>query len=168
MEVNVFEDHAFSSYFSGNTVQICPVGALTATPYRFTARPWDLDQVESTCTLCAFGCRAAVQSSANRITRLLGMDSDPVNQSWLCDKGRFSFEAVNGDEVSAGPALGNGQPVTLGSGRPRGQFAGEVAETASQVGRITEPMVRDGDRHVRVSWSEALSEACLLYTSRCV
>jgi NADH-quinone oxidoreductase subunit G len=95
VEVNVFEGEAFSSYFSGNTVQICPVGALTATPYRFTARPWDLDQVESTCTLCAFGCRAAVQSSANRITRVLGMDSDPVNQSWLCDKGRFAAEAPN-------------------------------------------------------------------------
>jgi len=159
VEVATFPTEPFSSYFSGNTVQICPVGALTATPYRFTARPWDLDQVESTCTTCALGCRVAVQSSANRLTRLLGLDSEPVNQGWLCDKGRFSFEAVNGDEVSAGPALGNGQPVTLGSGRPRGQFAGEVAETASQVGRITEPMVRDGDRHVRVSWNEALFEA---------
>jgi len=100
IEVNVFEDHVFTSYFSGNTVQICPVGALTATPYRFTARPWDLDQVESTCTLCSFGCRVAVQSSSNRVTRLLGIDSDPLNQSWLCDKGRFGFEAVNaGDRL---------------------------------------------------------------------
>jgi NADH-quinone oxidoreductase subunit G len=95
VEVNVSGEHPFTSYFSGNTVQICPVGALTATPYRFRARPWDLDQVESTCAACAFGCRAAVQSSANRVTRLLGIDSDPVNQSWLCDKGRFAYEAVN-------------------------------------------------------------------------
>jgi NADH-quinone oxidoreductase subunit G len=105
VEVNVFEGQAFSSYFSGNTVQICPVGALTASPYRFTARPWDLDQVESTCTLCAFGCRAAVQSSANRITRLLGMDSDPVNQSWLCDKGRFASEAVNAENRLTEPLI---------------------------------------------------------------
>ncbi|HVC71906.1 MAG TPA: NADH-quinone oxidoreductase subunit NuoG [Acidimicrobiales bacterium] len=105
VEVNVFEGEAFSSYFSGNTVQICPVGALTATPYRFTARPWDLDQVESTCTLCAFGCRAAVQSSANRLTRLLGMDSDPVNQSWLCDKGRFASEAVNAESRLTEPLI---------------------------------------------------------------
>src|SRR6202167_1925464 len=89
VEVATFPTEPFSSYFSGNTVQICPVGALTATPYRFTARPWDLDQVESTCTLCAFGCRAAVQSSSNRITPLLGLDSEPVNHGWLCDKGRF-------------------------------------------------------------------------------
>src|SRR5579863_3010030 len=82
-----------------------PVGALTATPYRFTARPSDLDQVESTCTLCAFGCRAAVQSSSNRVTRLLGIDSDPVNQSWLCDKGRFAFEAVNAEDRLVQPLV---------------------------------------------------------------
>jgi len=117
VEVNVFEDHVFSSYFSGNTVQICPVGALTATPYRFTARPWDLDQVESTCTLCAFGCRVAVQSSANRITRLLGMDSDPVNQSWLCDKGRFAAEASNAESRLTEPMIrrnGNLEPASWG------------------------------------------------------
>ena len=76
-------------------MQICPVGALTATPYRFAARPWDLDQVESTCTTCAVGCRVAVQSSSNRLTRLLGIDIDPVNHGWLCDKGRFAADAVN-------------------------------------------------------------------------
>ena len=104
VEVATFPTEPFSSYFSGNTVQICPVGALTATPYRFTARPWDLDQVESTCTACSVGCRVAVQSSQNRLTRLLGIDSDPVNHGWLCDKGRFAYESVNGDEVDAGPA----------------------------------------------------------------
>ena len=93
IEVNTFPGHPFASYFSGNTVQICPVGALTAAPYRFRARPWDLEQVESTCTTCAVGCRIAVQSSANRLVRYLGIDSDPVNHSWLCDKGRFGFEA---------------------------------------------------------------------------
>jgi NADH-quinone oxidoreductase subunit G len=105
LEVNVFEDHPFTSYFSGNTVQICPVGALTAVPYRFKARPWDLDQVESTCTTCALGCRVAVQSSANRVTRLIGVDSDAVNQSWLCDKGRFGFEAVNSDDRLVEPLV---------------------------------------------------------------
>jgi len=105
IEVNIFDGHAFSSYFSGNTVQICPVGALTATPYRFTGRPWDLDQVESTCTTCALGCRVAVQSSFNRVTRQLGIDSDPVNHSWLCDKGRYGYEAVNGEERVTEPLV---------------------------------------------------------------
>ncbi len=94
-QVNTFPGEPFSSYFSGNTVQICPVGALTAKPYRFKARPWDLEQVESTCTGCSVGCRVAVQSSHDRVIRLQGVDIDPVNWSWLCDKGRFGFEALN-------------------------------------------------------------------------
>ncbi|HWC37721.1 MAG TPA: NADH-quinone oxidoreductase subunit NuoG, partial [Acidimicrobiales bacterium] len=105
IEVNTYPDHPFASYFSGNTVQICPVGALTATPYRFKARPWDLEQVESTCTSCAVGCRVVVQSSSNRLTRYLGVDSDPVNQTWLCDKGRFDFEAVNSDDRVSHPLV---------------------------------------------------------------
>lgn len=94
-EVNTFPDDPFSSYFSGNTVQICPVGALTASPYRFKARPWDLAQVESTCTTCSVGCRVVVQSSRDELVRYQGVDSDPVNWGWLCDKGRFGFEATN-------------------------------------------------------------------------
>ena len=86
------------SYFSGNTVQICPVGALTATPYRFKARPWDLEQTESTCTTCSVGCRTVVQSSRDELLRYHGVDSDPVNWGWLCDQGRFDFEAVNSDD----------------------------------------------------------------------
>ncbi|HXA33909.1 MAG TPA: NADH-quinone oxidoreductase subunit NuoG [Acidimicrobiales bacterium] len=105
IEVNTFPELPFTSYFSGNTIQICPVGALTATQYRFTARPWDLDQVESTCTTCAVGCRVAVQSSANRVTRLMGIDAEPVNHGWLCDKGRFAYESVNSDERLVEPMV---------------------------------------------------------------
>jgi len=104
-EINIFPDAPFASYFSGNTVQICPVGALTATPYRFKARPWDLEQVESTCTVCAVGCRVAVQSSTNRLTRMLGLDSEPVNHGWLCDKGRFSTGAVNSPDRLTHPLV---------------------------------------------------------------
>ncbi len=104
-EVNTFPDDPFASYFSGNVVQICPVGALTASPYRFAARPWDLDQVESTCTSCAVGCRVVVQSSGDEITRLQGVDSDPVNWGWLCDKGRFDFEAVSSPSRLSAPLV---------------------------------------------------------------
>jgi NADH-quinone oxidoreductase subunit G len=110
-EVNTFPDSPFASYFSGNTVQLCPVGALTAKPYRFKARPWDLDQVESTCTSCAVGCRIAVQSSSDRIVRKLGIDVDPVNQGWLCDKGRFDFEAVHSDDRLGEPLLRAGDTL---------------------------------------------------------
>ena len=91
-QVLTFPGEPFSSYFSGNTVQICPVGALTATPYRFRARPWDLEAVESTCPHCSVGCRVSVQASVNRVVRLLGVDNPHTNQGWLCDKGRFGFE----------------------------------------------------------------------------
>ena len=96
-----FPDQPFSSYFSGNTVQICPVGALTATPYRFKARPWDLAESETTCTTCSVGCRITVQSSRDQLVRYLGVDSDAVNWGWLCDRGRFNFEAVNSDRSRA-------------------------------------------------------------------
>ena len=94
-QVMTFPDEPFSSYFSGNTVQICPVGALTASPYRFKARPWDLDQLESTCTTCSVGCRTVVQSSRDEIVRYQGVDIESVNWGWLCDRGRFNFESVN-------------------------------------------------------------------------
>ncbi|MHB1987576.1 MAG: NADH-quinone oxidoreductase subunit NuoG [Acidimicrobiales bacterium] len=105
IEVAVFPDAPFTSYFSGNTVQICPVGALTSVPYRFVSRPWDLEQVESTCTLCAVGCRIAVQSSAGRVVRFLGIDSAPVNQSWLCDRGRYGFGAIHSPERLTEPLM---------------------------------------------------------------
>jgi len=123
----------FDSVFSGNTVQICPVGALTAKPYRFTARPWDLEQVESTCTTCAVGCRVAVQSSGNRLTRVLGVDSEPVNHGWLCDKGRFSLDSVDGNEGAT--------------------------DVLSAKTRISEPMVRRNGQLVATTWSEALRAA---------
>ena len=107
-QVNTFPDHPFASYFSGNTVQICPVGALTATPYRFKARPWDLDMAESTCDDCAVGCRIVVQSSRNEVLRYQGVDVDPVNWGWLCDKGRFSFESVNSEDRLGSPLVREG------------------------------------------------------------
>ncbi len=97
-EVNTFPGEPFSSYFSGNTVQICPVGALTASPYRFRARPWDLERTESTCTTCSVGCRVTLESSRDRLVRINGVDADPVNWSWLCDAGRFGFEATNSED----------------------------------------------------------------------
>ncbi len=133
IEVAASPTQPFDSVFSGNTVQICPVGALTAKPYRFTARPWDLEQVESTCTTCAVGCRIAVQSSGNRLTRVLGLDSEPVNHGWLCDKGRFSLDSVDGND--------------------------ESANVLSAATRITSPLVRKDGQLVATSWSEALAVA---------
>ena len=106
-EVNTFPDEPFSSYFSGNTVQICPVGALTAKPYRFRARPWDLEEVSSTAWVDSVGARVTVQASRNQVLRVLGVDSDPVNWGWLSDKERFGFEALNSDARLATPHARN-------------------------------------------------------------
>jgi len=136
IEVASSPTQPFDSVFSGNTVQICPVGALTAKPYRFSARPWDLEQVESTCTMCAVGCRVAVQSSGNRLTRVLGIDSDPVNHGWLCDKGRFTLDSIDANEAATDPL-----------------------DAAT---RITQPMVRRDGALISASWDEALAEAATL------
>jgi len=106
-----FPDEPFSSYFSGNTVQICPVGALTAKPYRFRARPWDLDTAETSCTTCAVQCRGALQSSSNRLVRLLGVDSEPVNHGWLCDKGRYALDWVHQVERVRRPLVRDGDEL---------------------------------------------------------
>ncbi len=105
MQVITYPDEPFRSYFSGNTVQICPVGALTSKPYRFKARPWDLASVETSCVNCAVGCRGALQSSTNRLVRLLGVDSEPVNHGWLCDKGRYGFEYVHASDRIRNPMV---------------------------------------------------------------
>ena len=107
-QVLTFPDEPFSSYFSGNTVQICPVGALTAKPYRFKARPWDLEQTESTCTSCSVGCRTVVQSSRDELVRYQGVDIDPVNWGWLCDRGRYNFESINSPDRLATPLVKKG------------------------------------------------------------
>ena len=104
-EVNTFPDEPFASYFSGNTVQICPVGALTAKPYRFKARPWDLKETISTAWTDSVGSRITVQSSRNEVLRILGVDCDAVNWGWLSDKERFAFESLNSAARLASPML---------------------------------------------------------------
>ncbi len=103
-EVNTFPDRPFDSYFSGNTVQICPVGALTARPYRFRARPWDLTEMTSTYPN-ATGDRVSVHASRNRLLRIQGVDSEAVNHGWLADRDRFSFEAVHSPDRLTEPLL---------------------------------------------------------------
>ncbi len=107
-QVNTFPDLPFSSYFSGNTVQICPVGALTATAYRFRARPWDLTLVESTCAHCTAGDRMTIQASQNEVVRFVGVDSDATNHGWLSDKCRFGFEYINSEDRLRVPLVKDG------------------------------------------------------------
>ncbi|WP_214409924.1 NADH-quinone oxidoreductase subunit G [Sphaerisporangium fuscum] len=90
-QVGVANGEPFESYFSGNTVQICPVGALTGAAYRFRARPFDLVSTPSACEHCASGCDLRTDHRRGRVTRRLAADDPQVNEEWNCDKGRWAF-----------------------------------------------------------------------------
>ena len=90
-QVGTAADQPFDSYFSGNTVQICPVGALTSAAYRFRSRPFDLVSVPTTCEHCASGCSLRTDYRRGTVTRRLAWDNPEVNEEWNCDKGRFAF-----------------------------------------------------------------------------
>jgi NADH-quinone oxidoreductase subunit G len=89
--IGTAEGKPFNSYFSGNTVQVCPVGALTGAAYRFRARPFDLVSVPSVCEHCASGCRQRTDVRRGRVLRRLAGDDPAVNEEWNCDKGRWAF-----------------------------------------------------------------------------
>ena len=89
--IGTAEGKPFNSYFSGNTVQVCPVGALTGAAYRFHARPFDLVSTPSVCEHCASGCRQRTDHRRGKVTRRLAGDDPAVNEEWNCDKGRWAF-----------------------------------------------------------------------------
>ena len=90
-QVGISADQPFDSYFSGNTIQICPVGALTSAKYRFRSRPFDLVSTPSACEHCASGCSLRTDVRRGTVMRRLAWDSPEVNEEWNCDKGRFAF-----------------------------------------------------------------------------
>jgi len=93
--VSIAAGEDFRSPFSGNTIQICPVGALTAKPYRFVARPFDLTSADSVCQHCAVGCNVRVDVRRGKVVRVLARDNLDVNDAWICDKGRFAFHSAD-------------------------------------------------------------------------
>lgn len=100
-QVGIAPGEPFQSYFSGNTVQICPVGALTGTAYRFRARPFDLVSSPSVCEHCASGCAQRTDHRRGKVMRRLAGDDPEVNEEWNCDKGRWAFTyATVGDRIT--------------------------------------------------------------------
>jgi len=92
-----FELTNFDSKFSGNTIEICPVGALTNRHYRFRARPWDLESSEAICTICSNGCNVWFDHRAGRFVRLNGRTNEAINEEWTCDRGKFGHDAIYND-----------------------------------------------------------------------
>lgn len=100
-QVGIAPGEPFQSYFSGNTVQICPVGALTGTAYRFRARPFDLVSSPSVCEHCASGCAQRTDHRRGKVMRRLAGDDPEVNEEWNCDKGRWAFTYTTvGDRIT--------------------------------------------------------------------
>jgi len=106
-QVGIYEKQPFTSYFSGNTVQICPVGALTGASYRFRARPFDLVSTPSACEHCASGCDMRTDVRRGKTLRRLAGEDASVNEEWNCDKGRWAFKYVTATDRLAHPQIRN-------------------------------------------------------------
>jgi len=108
-QVGIYENDPFKSYFSGNTVQICPVGALTGASYRFRARPFDLVSTPSACEHCASGCDMRTDVRRGKTLRRLAGDDPSVNEEWNCDKGRWAFKYVTSLDRLTHPLVRNAE-----------------------------------------------------------
>jgi len=136
-QVGVAEDAPFDSYFSGNTIQICPVGALTSSLYRFRSRPFDLVSTPTACEHCASGCALRTDVRRGEITRRLAWDDPAVNEEWNCDKGRFAFKYVNEGRVTA-PLVRDGADLRPASWPEALDIAARgLAAAGSRVGVLT-------------------------------
>ncbi len=106
--VATFDGHPYVAPFSGNIVELCPVGALTSRPYRFRARPWDVEDAGSVCTMCPSQCNVTLTVRDERALRVLARINPEVDDGWLCDKGRFAYQSFHVDERITEPLLRDG------------------------------------------------------------
>jgi NADH-quinone oxidoreductase subunit G len=106
--VGTFDGHPYVAPFSGNIIELCPVGALTSRAYRFRARPWDIEGAGTVCTGCAAHCNVELTVRDDRVMRVLGRDHDGVDDGWLCDRGRFGYQHVHSDERIVEPLVREG------------------------------------------------------------
>ena len=110
-QVGTYETDPYDSYFSGNVVQICPVGALTSADYRFQARPFDLVSTPVTCEVCAAGCQLRSDHRHYQVKRRLAGNAPEVNEEWNCDRGRFAFRSGHGGDRLRGPLVREGDAL---------------------------------------------------------
>jgi NADH-quinone oxidoreductase chain G len=103
--VDTFPGQAFDSVFSGNTIDICPVGALTSRVFRFRARSWELEKVPSICAYCGLGCNVTLDLRTNKLRRISARGNPAVNDGWLCDKGRFAHQYIDSPERITQPLV---------------------------------------------------------------
>ncbi len=102
-EIATFEDEPYRSPFSGNVIELCPVGALTSTLYRFEGRPWDIQNVPTVCTGCGVGCNVSATIREGKVKRILSRNHPEIDRGWLCDKGRFSYPHLRAEDRITAP-----------------------------------------------------------------
>jgi NADH-quinone oxidoreductase subunit G len=141
----------FNSYFSGNTVQVCPVGALTGAAYRFRARPFDLVSTPSVCEHCAAGCRQRTDHRRGKVARRLAGDDPAVNEEWNCDKGRWGFKYANQPDRLTSPLVRNADGVLVPASWPhalavaaRGLLAARGLQAPGGSGGMESPQSQGG------------------------
>ena len=157
--VSTFDGHPYVAPFSGNIIELCPVGALTSRPYRFRARPWDIEGAGSICTLCPAQCNVTVTVRDERALRVLARQNDEVDDGWLCDKGRFAYQSFHVDDRITEPMVRDGgqlRPVTweralseAAAGLMRaGENTGAIAsgQSTGEEGLLLARLMREGLR----------------------
>jgi NADH-quinone oxidoreductase subunit G len=106
--VGTFDERPYVAPFHGNITELCPVGALTSETYRFRARPWDIEDAGSICTLCPSQCNVMFTVRDERVARVLGRDNHEVDDGWLCDKGRYGFQMMSSPDRITAPMVREG------------------------------------------------------------
>jgi NADH-quinone oxidoreductase subunit G len=101
--IATFQDEPYRAPFSGNVIELCPVGALTSTQYRFEARPWEIQNVPTVCGMCPVGCNIQATTREGKVKRILSRNHPEVDEGWLCDKGRFAFTHLQARDRIADP-----------------------------------------------------------------
>lgn len=149
-QVAIYEDEPYESYFSGNVIQICPVGALTSTGYRFKARPFDQVSAKSVCSGCSAGCSLTVQSRRGEISRQLARTNMAVNEMWNCDKGRFGFTGLTAPSRLTSPKIRRGDALVDADWGEALTVTSEALSEAVEAGShrvaiVTGPRVADED-----------------------
>jgi NADH-quinone oxidoreductase subunit G len=146
-QVGIYENDPFKSYFSGNTVQICPVGALTGASYRFRARPFDLVSTPSACEHCASGCDMRTDVRRGKTLRRLAGDDASVNEEWNCDKGRWAFKYVTALDRFTHPLVRNAEGVLVQASWPEALAAAAAGLKGKRAAVITGGRVTTEDAY---------------------
>jgi len=157
--VGTFDDRPYVAPFHGNITDICPVGALTNYSYRFRARPWDIEQAGSVCTLCPSQCNVSFTVRDEKVKRVITRDNHEVDDGWLCDRGRYGFEMFDAAERVDGPRLRGGaatdwetaiEKAAAGLRASGGKVAAIVGDASNEEGYLLQRLLREalGSPHV--------------------